>query len=70
MRRFILTIVAAGLGLAGCVSHHPAHPHVMPPGQAKQLVHVHGDGCGHVYVGGVWVVGSGGGHGHGRSGKH
>jgi hypothetical protein len=56
--------IAVVAGLSGCV-----HPHGMPPGQAKKVVHVHAHGCGHECVGGNWVTVSGG-PSKGHRGKH
>ena len=39
---------------------HPKHPHGMPPGQAKKVVHAHGHNCGHVHIDGKWVSSSNG----------
>ncbi|HET9480254.1 MAG TPA: hypothetical protein VFP98_00725 [Candidatus Polarisedimenticolia bacterium] len=55
-RRFLALGLCLPLAAAGCVSRHPSHPHGMPPGQAKKMVHVHGAGCGHVFVDGAWIV--------------
>jgi hypothetical protein len=38
----------------------------MPPGQAKKLVHFHGNGCGHTLVQGTWIAVS---SGHGQRSK-
>ena len=44
------------LASAGCASHHQyRHPHGLPPGHAKKMVHVHSVGCDHELLGGVWV---------------
>ncbi len=65
-----------GLGflwLTGCVhQHHMSHPVGMPPGQAKKVAHVHAEGCGHVYLDGVWISVSTGtsGHSHDKGRKH
>ena len=64
------------LGLAllsgACVHHNNSrHPHGLPPGQAKKVVHSHGHNCGHVHVEGHWVVEtSTHGHGSGRGKGH
>ena len=54
------SIAAACLALAplsACVVHtHPATTVVVPPGQAKKIVHVHGVDCGHCWTGDEWIV--------------
>ena len=42
MRRlfFLLALLAASTLTPGClIHHHHRHPHGMPPGQAKKMVH-------------------------------
>ena len=57
MKRLYWIVGVFAVLSAGCV--HPPyskHPHGMPPGQAKKVVHAHGHDCGHVFVGGNWVT--------------
>ena len=47
------------LATPGCFWHlhgRRGHPHGMPPGQAKKVLHVHGPGCGHLYTAGRWIL--------------
>jgi len=59
-----ILITALLLSASACVG---PHPHGMPPGQAKQSLHVHVDGCGHVCIDGVWVIET---DAHRHPGKH
>ena len=52
-KRYMATATLALL-LASCVNHKNSHPHGMPPGQAKKVVHAHGHNCGHFFVNGTW----------------
>jgi hypothetical protein len=60
MKKQALVVAICVLLSVACVH---THPHGMPPGQAKKSLHVHGHQCGHVYVGGTWVVSA-------KNGKH
>lgn len=57
MSKHASLVLALALLTSGCATYHGTrHPHGMPPGQAKKLAHSHGNGCGHVHVGGEWVL--------------
>lgn len=57
MRKRLIAVVLLGALASGCVYPRDVHHvHGVPPGHAKRHVHVHGHSCGHVYVGGSWVI--------------
>ncbi len=57
MRKYTWILGICVAVTASCVHpRHLGHPHGMPPGQVKKVGHLHGSACGHMFVGGAWIV--------------
>ena len=51
-------LVSFVIFVTSCVNDRRySHPHGMPPGQVKKVVHCHSNDCGHFFVDGVWIIG-------------
>ena len=60
MSKKLLMLALLIPGLGGCIFHESPGPHNGHRGRHEETVvrpaHVHRNGCGHVFRGGIWIV--------------